>query len=116
MKCFIDGNVLCITYDDFVNMHESKAFFLPLSDKVIQEIRDFELSRPYRPGIYRVNRENKEEFVATTWEEMRKLGWVFVGMEDGKVEMMTSNGGISAFVEKPKRKGEKHVRNKNTCV
>ena len=41
MKCFIDGNQLVITKDDFVNLQESEAFFIKLSDKVMINLNTF---------------------------------------------------------------------------
>ncbi len=38
MKCFIDGNQLCIVNDDFVNLQESDAVFIPLTKKQIGDI------------------------------------------------------------------------------
>ena len=33
MRAFTDGNMLCITLDDFVNLQESPAVFIPLDCK-----------------------------------------------------------------------------------
>lgn len=34
----LDGNALCIVRDDFVNLQESDAVFLPLTDEQISQI------------------------------------------------------------------------------
>ena len=33
MKCKIDGSDLCITEDNFINLQESKAYFIPITPK-----------------------------------------------------------------------------------
>ena len=33
MKCFIDGNQLCIVNDDFINLQESTAIFISISER-----------------------------------------------------------------------------------
>lgn len=38
MKHFIDGDQLCITEDDFVNLQESPALFYPLTSEVAQTV------------------------------------------------------------------------------
>ena len=38
MKCFIDGNQLCVVKDDFVNLQESPAFFIELIEEQIEKI------------------------------------------------------------------------------
>lgn len=40
LNCFIDGDSLCITRDDFVNLQESDAVFIDgLDHNKIEEIR-----------------------------------------------------------------------------
>ena len=41
VKCFIDGNALCIVNDDFINLQESSAVFIDLNEKEIKLISDF---------------------------------------------------------------------------
>lgn len=38
MKHFIDGDQLCITLDDFVDLQESPAVFYPLTSEIAQTI------------------------------------------------------------------------------
>lgn len=38
MKRFIDGDCMCFTNDDFVNLQESPAVFVPISDINVQAI------------------------------------------------------------------------------
>lgn len=38
MKYSVDGNRLCVTRDDFVNLQESPAVFIPLDDPVAKTI------------------------------------------------------------------------------
>jgi len=38
MKHFIDGNQLCITKDDFVDLQESPAVFYPLTSEIAQTV------------------------------------------------------------------------------
>lgn len=38
LKCFIDGNALCITTENFINLQESDAVFVELTSKQIREI------------------------------------------------------------------------------
>jgi len=38
MKHFVDGNMLCIVKDDFENLQESNAVFLPLKSESAQTI------------------------------------------------------------------------------
>ena len=42
MKCFIDGNKLCIANDDFINLQESPAISIPISEKDILRVCKFE--------------------------------------------------------------------------
>ena len=42
MKCFIDGNALCIVKDEFVNLQESDAVFIELDFPKILEINKLE--------------------------------------------------------------------------
>jgi len=39
MKCFIDGNCLCVVRDDFINLQESEAQFIELKPKTLQIIK-----------------------------------------------------------------------------
>ena len=39
LKCFLDGNALCIIRDDFINLQESECLFITLTEKQIGEIR-----------------------------------------------------------------------------
>lgn len=43
MKCFIDGNALCIVKDDFVNLQESESCFIELSEGDIVKIKELEV-------------------------------------------------------------------------
>jgi len=43
MKCFIDGDSLCIVADDFIDLQESKAFFIKLDEAQIAWIKDIEV-------------------------------------------------------------------------
>jgi len=40
MKHFVDGDRLCITRDDFVNLQESAAVFYPLSHRIAKTLLD----------------------------------------------------------------------------
>ncbi len=40
MKHFEDGDQLCITRDDFINLQESPAIFFPLGGDIAQTIID----------------------------------------------------------------------------
>ncbi len=42
MKCDIDGNCLCIKPDNFINLQESDAVFVKLTDKQLAEIKELE--------------------------------------------------------------------------
>ena len=42
MKCFIDGNYLCITRDDFINLQESEAYFIELTELDLSKIKELE--------------------------------------------------------------------------
>jgi len=42
MKCFIDGDQLCIVRDDFVNLQESFALFIPVTEAQRKEIKKLE--------------------------------------------------------------------------
>lgn len=39
LKCFLDGNALCIVKDDFVNLQESDAMFVELTQAQIETIK-----------------------------------------------------------------------------
>jgi len=39
MRCFIDGNALCITRHDFINLQEDDAVFISLTKKQIRELK-----------------------------------------------------------------------------
>lgn len=45
MKCFIDGNKLCIVNDDFIDLQESNAVFIPISEKDISRVRKLKRSK-----------------------------------------------------------------------
>lgn len=38
MKFFIDGDQMVFTYDDFVNLQESAAVFVPLNSEIAQTV------------------------------------------------------------------------------
>lgn len=38
LKCFIDGNALCIVNKDFEDLMKSEAVFIELNEKQIEEI------------------------------------------------------------------------------
>ena len=40
MKCFIDGDQLCIVRDDFINLQESTAVFIELQPEIKKEIEE----------------------------------------------------------------------------
>lgn len=40
LNCYIDGNALCIVREDFENLQESEAVFIPLTKEKIKEIKD----------------------------------------------------------------------------
>ena len=40
MKCFIDGDNLCVTEDNFVDVQESKCVFIELSQKQLKELNE----------------------------------------------------------------------------
>lgn len=41
MRCFLDGDNLCIVGEDFINLQESKAFFIELSPEVLKDFQKF---------------------------------------------------------------------------
>jgi predicted O-methyltransferase YrrM len=42
MKCFIDGDCLCVVKDDFVNLQESKdVVFIDLTKRQIKQIKHY---------------------------------------------------------------------------
>lgn len=41
LRCFLDGNALCIVKKGFVDPHESEAIFIRLSDQEIKLIQTF---------------------------------------------------------------------------
>ena len=41
LRCFLDGNALCVVKPGFVNIQESDAFFKPLSKKDLQVFSKF---------------------------------------------------------------------------
>ena len=43
MKAYLDGDALCIVHDDFINLEESAAFFIDLTNKQIKEFERFKL-------------------------------------------------------------------------
>lgn len=43
MKAFLDGNALCITKDDFVNLQESDCVFISLGKQQHRKIREMVL-------------------------------------------------------------------------
>lgn len=45
LKCFLDGNALCITQEDFVNLQESEAVFIELTPEKIEEIKSLTIKR-----------------------------------------------------------------------
>lgn len=38
MKCFVDGDQVCIVHDDFVNLQESPTVFVPLGSRLGYEL------------------------------------------------------------------------------
>jgi len=38
MKHFLDGDQLCVTYDNFINLQESPSVFIPLDSEIAQTI------------------------------------------------------------------------------
>jgi len=40
MKCFLDGNALCIVANDFQNLMESPAVFIILDEDKLKEVLD----------------------------------------------------------------------------
>lgn len=45
LRCFIDGNALCIVKEDFTNLQESEAVFITLGEFEMQAIKKLE-SKP----------------------------------------------------------------------
>ena len=44
-KCCIDGNALCIIGKDFINLAESRAVFIELTEKQIKDIKDLKADK-----------------------------------------------------------------------
>lgn len=42
LRCFLDGNCLCIVKKGFINLQESDAVFIELSDKEIESVQAFD--------------------------------------------------------------------------
>ncbi len=42
LKCFIDGNALCIVGNNFINLQESEAVFIDLTPKIILALNKLE--------------------------------------------------------------------------
>lgn len=66
MKHFVDGDQLCITRDDFVNLQESPVVFYPLDSVVAKTVLIFGLflewvQRVVDWGLKRALREQKRE-------------------------------------------------------
>ena len=40
LVCYLDGNALCITREDFINLQESDAMFITLS---AEQLKEFEV-------------------------------------------------------------------------
>ncbi len=40
LRCFIDGNALCIVKEDFVNIQVSEIVFVDLTSEQIKEIKE----------------------------------------------------------------------------
>lgn len=41
MKCFVDGDQVCVVHDDFVNLQESPVVFVPISSQLGFELANF---------------------------------------------------------------------------
>lgn len=48
LKCFIDGNCLCIVGEKFINLQESDAVFIGLTSEQDDKIKDL-IKRPKTP-------------------------------------------------------------------
>lgn len=46
MKCFIDGNTLCVVGENFVNLQESDAVFIAIDQKLILALNKLEEGIP----------------------------------------------------------------------
>jgi hypothetical protein len=42
LRCFLDGNALCVVGENFINLQESEAIFIALKSKDRQKIVEFE--------------------------------------------------------------------------
>jgi len=42
MKCYLDGDALCITKNNFVDLQESDAEFIKLSDELLEKFKKWE--------------------------------------------------------------------------
>ena len=40
LRCFINGNALCIVPPDFKNLQESEAVFIKISEKTIESVKE----------------------------------------------------------------------------
>lgn len=45
MKCFVDGDQVCVVHDDFVNLQESPAVFVPLDTELGQQLATGDLGK-----------------------------------------------------------------------
>ena len=74
MKSFIDGNHICITRDNFVDLQSSPAVFYPLSSKVaetvlqdgitflpISDLRDILMDLAVQDNVLRVHAKQNPE-------------------------------------------------------
>jgi len=46
MKCFIDGNKLCIVRNDFVDLQESEAVFMPIGETETGMLKQLSKNEP----------------------------------------------------------------------
>ena len=41
LKCFLDGDNLCIVKEGFINLQESEAFFIEFTPSVMKDFKKF---------------------------------------------------------------------------
>ena len=100
MKCFVDGDQICIVRDDFVDLQESPAFFIPL-DSLFQG-EHVKICFPGDDDEIRAHRDRIEYLSACLYEgkiQYDRLWREFVAIRDRERESKHKTGDPGACGE-----------------
>ena len=85
MKCFVDGDQVCVVRDDFVDLQESPAVFIPLESQLGFELANFGLEGASQESVLTFLVERRlclTPIMKSMWTAFPVGGWDTFGVKN----------------------------------